>query len=370
MEPELPSTVLSNILLRSGLSSFENLANTNKSMQSSLTSVQQDQYQYKLMLEDLLGMEIPMPYDDWKGSYEFVLATQPNVEMLFTRDVFHAQLGIELAARAKYCVLAAVKSAEIETIRYLMTESKWASDEVWNTSRLVDSAQLVLREEVVMLLFQDGRCFTDEEDIETLIADSACHGMSRAYFYLIENYPNRIPDDIGQAFLEACSSGARDIAVHIASIPNVDLDDDELDDGFALLDWYDDPTNEKLYEATSVCMLGCAIMTGHFPSAAGVLKDRSKSYTRVLEKAIRTGGVHSISQIGQYLRTSSRTFALLNAAINTLTVEYVTDANQLALDLFDLVNEQVCTKFGIRLAVSKGKVALAKEMQRRLSARM
>lgn len=376
MESKLPETVLSNILLRSGMSSFENLANASKSLQTSLSSVQNDQYQYKIMLEDLLGMSISIPCSDWKKSYEFVLATQPNIEMLFTKDIFHAQLGIELLVNTDTAILKAIECAEIDTIRFLLTESKLANDDIWKTPKLIDRAKRLLREEVLLLLIKDGRCFANREDIGAVIYDSAYFGLSRPYFYLVEMYPGEIYADLGATFTPACSSGARDIADHISSIPNVGLDDEELRDGYALLDFYDDPSDLELYDGTETADHIMSITHGHFNKAVvdyltkadernikGTMSRRAKNAINIIPLGIQTGHINNINQVNPYLYNETVVRALLNAAINVLTDEYIEPANSFAVDLFKLLVDEAPAKLAIKMAVANGKIALAKEFK-------
>jgi hypothetical protein len=71
--------------------------------------------------------------------------------------------------------------------------------------------------------------------------------------------------DIRDAFIEVCSSGARDISDHIRSLLNMLLKEQVVEDYCAMLDFYDDhTTNAELYENTNLADLDMSHMYGHF----------------------------------------------------------------------------------------------------------
>lgn len=313
------------------------------------------------MLEDLLGMNIPMPYANWKDSYEFVLATQSDPYILFTRDVFHMQLGLEIVDDDEKAIKTAVKYADLDAIKFLLNESKLSKDELWSSVKPLKKTILLFREEVALLLIEDGRCFTKESNIEGDIYNSACEGLSKLYFYLINKYPQHIPEDIAATFLPACASGAEDIVEHILMIARDDLEQREIKSGYRFLNeviGYDAPN-----QSYSLARHGRFLQYFHGFFLCMKPKIQSERTAEYLGEGIKCGKITDIESIRKCLFDNTVIYGLLQACIATLTVEYVEGVNALATELFKLLDNEAQIKASIRAAVSKGKIELAKSFQ-------
>ena len=353
----LLENVLSNIFLNSNPSSFEDFANTSKLIQRASVKLQQDEYQYKLMLEKLLGMDIPMSYNKWRESYQFVLAIGSNVNLLFTKDVFHAQLGTLLVVDQKKALEYAVKFAELKTIEYLMHDSSLAYNALWNTDKLVDIAIYALRQDVALYIIEDERCFTDKSRIESVMYDAAECGLSNVFFYLLDAYPNRnLNQDMSDIlFGHVCASGARDIADYLISTYPGALQDSEIRDGYKVLDiieGHDDLDDIKAYTHT--------LQThGHINR----LVTPNINYGAI-GQGIRNGRITDIEVIKPIIRNQDSVYILLADCINTLNGKRDIGVNNLAIELFKMLDNEGYIKISIRAAKDNGKVVLAKEFIR------
>jgi hypothetical protein len=63
--------------------------------------------------------------------------------------------------------------------------SSYFNDEIWNTTTLLHKDMITLREDVVLLLIEDGRYFTDKSDIIIFIYNLEVYSLCKAYFYAV-----------------------------------------------------------------------------------------------------------------------------------------------------------------------------------------
>jgi hypothetical protein len=131
-----------------------------------------------LNVYEVAQAHIPFHYDTWKDVYKFVTLIGDKKHLLYTRGVLYAKLGLLLGISLVGETLdLALQQASIETIKLLLTLPEL--DNQWYCFVQVTPPMVVGREDVAMLLIEDGRCLKytdsllDNKHIKILFAASA-----------------------------------------------------------------------------------------------------------------------------------------------------------------------------------------------------
>jgi hypothetical protein len=372
MEPESPSpfveNVLSSILLKVDIKTSTALSNTSKPIKGIIAKLLNDDYQWMLMLESILGLSA-LPEGDgvsYKECYKFVVAIGSNVSLMFTKSVFYAKLGLMMGYDTSVLDLA-IKYADIETVELLLEvfdppAFRWYAF----TVNAID----LLRTDVAMLLIKDKQCLDDDPDvIYDIILSAAEHGMSEVFFYLINKYPNINIDDIMQnTYSQVCAIGARNIADYILS-KGCGPQEYETDMYF-MLDLIEGKDTDLPDLSNSFYSIFTLIEYGHLEIAFKLIsKEHStmrKYYSNIHDSivlGIRNGRINDIVTLRPLLFRSDE---YLIAYVSECIKNYSTKDNELAVGIFQTIRNQKTKLELVDMAYNNGKIELSLRLKESL----
>jgi hypothetical protein len=285
---ELPDTVVSNILLNSSKEQLNSLLRTSTKLANSVNKVTEGDYIWRLMTESYLGVNIPYTSDyaidvnsdyTWKDVYKFVTLIGKRKKLLFFRDVFHAKLGllvVDLSLSLNDRLLKhVIHKGQLNTIAFLLTLPELYED--WGGSKYALLALKRRRQDVCMLLINDGRALRSSKRISRLILSSVSYGCDEVFLYLVDMYPNNITNELGDYYITACSYGYDDVADKIIELGIDASDDTDIALGSDMLDYLDGyqiSANLKYgVQASDICAM---ITSGYVLEACELLEVSGK----------------------------------------------------------------------------------------------
>jgi hypothetical protein len=175
------------------------------------------------MTEAYLGIEIPLEHNKWEDVYKFVTFIGNKRELLYTKDLFYAQLGLllgePLIGGAFGTLDGAIAEASLETIAFLLTLPALSKE--WENFDHITSAVKYCRDDVALLLLQDGRYTKDVNNIYGIACALLTGGCSNSFLYLLEKFRNNISGNIEGEYIVTCCYGLEDVALKLREL---DLD--------------------------------------------------------------------------------------------------------------------------------------------------
>jgi hypothetical protein len=173
------------------------------------------------MTEAYLNVSIPFdmePSSTWEDVYKFITLIGEVRYLLYTRDVFYAKLAVLLNIDIVQRDIReeVINRANVDTIAFLLTVDSLKY--TWDCDCILEALSLG-REDVAMLLIQDGKLLKDTTSITYIIEASLKGGCGKVFMYLAERFPNSMPDNVGYYYVTCCSYGLPSIA---AKIPELD----------------------------------------------------------------------------------------------------------------------------------------------------
>jgi hypothetical protein len=153
------------------------------------------------MVESYLGVEIPssiQPKTRWEDVYKTVILLNNRRHLFYTRDLFYAQLGALLVApfdtKKRNMLEDTIKLASLEAIAFMLTLPELEKE--WENPRYVRIAADNYRDDVALLLLQDGRCTNNTEHIPDITVSLFQNGCEKAFIYIADKFPNDMPGDM------------------------------------------------------------------------------------------------------------------------------------------------------------------------------
>jgi len=358
--------ILSTVLLNLNIDSIDALSSASKSIQQISTKLLNDNYHWKLMLEKLLHLEQLSDGDgvSYKECYDFVIAIDKKVNLMFTKTVFYAKLGLTMSYDTIEAVTNAVMYADVQTVQFLLNSPSIYRG-TWRRDMFINLAINLLRSNVVLLLARDGRCFIDDDEISNAMIRCAETGLSDTFFYLIRTYPNVDPEDIEYTFEEACATGSRDIVDYILSLGYVQ----DRNNLYSLVDLIEGKDVDVTIQSPETILT--LIEQGHITAALKLIhtspniqQEYSTEIDQSIHKGIHKGRIADILTLESLIKTSNIfLYWCIVACIDTLTIDYTIGADSLAVEFFKMLRKDRYRKNLVNLAYAKGKVGLSKKLQ-------
>lgn len=325
----LPDTVLTSILSYSSRSTLSTLSQTSKAISTNINNLSQGDYLWKNMV--LSHFDMPLnakityqPTKGWKDVYMFVCAIKRKTYLLFTRDPFYAELGLLIGISLAQDVLKkCIKCAQAETIKFLLDST--SSNTIWDDEFSLLTAMRMYREDIGMILLEDGRCLKECDtlriDVNEIAQYSLLYGCGKIFMYLVNRFFDRIKFNSFISFyvIRACCYGL-DIAVktiHRHGTFSTYLKERLLQ--FVLSDNPEECTSVDTLRRTIIedpCCIPAMIASGRTKHAAVLLGKKNNISSMICDSiciGLSRGNIKDVSQIKPFLSlTSSEPFDILN----------------------------------------------------------
>jgi hypothetical protein len=272
---------------------------------------------WKLMTEAYLGINIPYAYNKWEDVYKFVTLIGKDTYLLFSRDVFHAKVGLLLNVpliNVPYeSLLLIVEQAQSETLSFVL-DLPQLKDE-WKKTKYITSAMKYLREDIAMLLVQDGRCLQNRANIEAITTVALLKGCGEVFMYLADNFPNDIPEEIGDMYTISCCYGLEDVAEAIQEIDPYLNYDSGVKSGQAMLKYLKTGIEKDLPRYIQYDCVYAMIRSGNALLAHRFVKYYSNESDNILYESLcislRNRTLTDLSDLEPYINSEPRTPGLL-----------------------------------------------------------
>lgn len=292
----LPDTALSVLLTNINKGTLNTLSRTSKSISDRLSSIKSN-YAWKLMTEAYLGMDIPLENDDWESVYKFVTLIGDKLYLLFTREVFYAELGLLLESIPP---IKHIEEIPIDTLEYLLTVLEL--DHVWKSHVHIRNAARQCRDDLALLLAKDERCFRNPSKIWSTMKATLEGGCGKTFMYLRDKYPAHVDHlMVGGYSITAACYGLEDVVQVLGQDPNTR----------ELLNFVRTGRREGGYLPKGVHLteyVDAMVKSGHLSSAIQFdfyPLDMSSIY-RSMCIAIRNGAVTDLASLEPYTKKQQR----------------------------------------------------------------
>jgi len=317
---ELPDVVLCAILANSGKGELNSLSRSSVSLRKRVTELTESNYLWKLMTENYIRVCIPDNIDSerdyeldcvWKDMYRFVTSIGNKKELFFSRDVLHAKIGLLLDDKSSGDVRTLsdeLVKASIDTVKFLLTLPQL--QEVWKDASFILTAISVRRQDICMLLIEDGRCLAHSQDIREMILDAMRYGCGEVFLRLVNDCPNKIPPyGMDDFYTVVCSYNLKDVAKKILEITNI-IRDQLVDYGNIIFKYLEDGiVTQDIIEISFLHDISAMIHTGNALLAYKLVENmddfdkyNNRGYYREsISIAIHNNEITDISQILPYI---------------------------------------------------------------------
>jgi hypothetical protein len=313
---QLPETAISLILSNLDTTALNSITRTSKPLTQQIAKLHEIDYQWKLMTEAYLGVEIPYDTNDWQEVYKFITLVEDDQYVFFRREVFFAQLGLllypdlfKVTGKAKLFQIVKlpgiIEEASIETISLLLglPELDW----YWvNIHSSFITAMKYLREDIADLLIEDGRCFKTFGGIPFTISAACRSGCGRIALRLIEKYPDHLPAELKHVYIMSCCHGLRDLADVLLEL-DVNMQDKYVSLGKHILEYLEDGTALPKHSSKTIENHGifAMIVSGYTSQAYKLLAQRTIDSALTLPRSIficiDSGNITEFDEILPYI---------------------------------------------------------------------